>query len=133
MYRTALRPGELLVACEIPPSSAHARHGFAELARRHGDYAIVGFAANADMREGRFAMTNLVYFAAGDRPVLARAAAAALVGQPNTPEARQAALEALAQDLDPPSDLNADAPMRLHLARVLTRRVLEEFQMNGER
>jgi carbon-monoxide dehydrogenase medium subunit len=128
MYKTALGPAELLVACEIPVATAQSRHGFAELARRHGDYAIVGVAANAAIREGRFAMANLVYFAAGDRPMHARSAAAALVGQPNSSRTRQAALEMLAQDLDPPSDLNADAPMRLHLARVLTRRILEEFQ-----
>jgi carbon-monoxide dehydrogenase medium subunit len=41
LYETALRPGEMLTAIRVPAASAETRTGFAELARRHGDYAIV--------------------------------------------------------------------------------------------
>jgi carbon-monoxide dehydrogenase medium subunit len=120
-----MRPDEILVAGEIPIATDEARCGFAELARRRGDYAMIGLAACAPLRGGSFAAPRLVFFAAGDKPVMARHAGAALAGRPNTAEAREAAAQALEQDLDPPSDLNASAEMRLHLAKVLTRRVLK--------
>jgi carbon-monoxide dehydrogenase medium subunit len=127
LYRTALSSDEVLVAVEIPVATAEARHGFLELARRHGDYAMIGVAAKARLRSGALSDVRLVYFAAGDRPVLAGRASAALEGGPNSADARRAAMDALDGDLDPPEDLNASAAMRLHLAKVLTRRVLEDL------
>jgi carbon-monoxide dehydrogenase medium subunit len=68
---------------------------------------------------------RVVFLAAGDRPVLARAVCETLEGRPNEKDARETAIAALDQDLDPPGDLNASAEMRLHLAKILLRRVLE--------
>jgi aerobic carbon-monoxide dehydrogenase medium subunit len=127
LYSTALEPHEILVACEIPIAGPQSRHCFAELARRQGDYAIIGVAANLVMQDGRFSEARLVYFSAGDRPMLAGAAAEALADRPNSPQTRESAAEALGGDLDPPEDLNADSAMRLRLAKVLTRRVLERL------
>jgi carbon-monoxide dehydrogenase medium subunit len=127
LYSTALEPHEILVACEIPLIGPQTRHGFAELARRQGDYAIIGIAANVVIQDGRFGDARLVYFSAGDRPMLGVAAAQALTGRPNSPQTREMAAEALGKDLDPPEDLNADSAMRLHLAKVLTRRMLERL------
>lgn len=127
LYDTVLEPHEILVACEIPIIGPQSRHGFAELARRQGDYAIIGIAANFVMQDGRFRESRLVYFSAGDRPMLAGAAAEALADRPNSPQTRESAAEALGSDLDPPEDLNADSAMRLRLAKVLTRRVLERL------
>ena len=128
LYRTELAPDEILVAAEIPVARPDSRQVFAELARRHGDYALVGVAFHATTRDGLFSGARLVYLAAGDRPVVAQIAGAALEGRPNSPEAREAAVRALERDLDPPEDFNASAEMRLHLARVLTRRVLEGLE-----
>ena len=125
LFITAIESNEILVEVEIPVAGPDTRHGFAELARRHGDYAMVGVAINPEMRLGVFHDTRLVCFGVGNVPVIARNAGAALAGRPNTPEERDAAAEALGLDLDPPQDLNASAEMRLHLARVLTRRTLE--------
>jgi carbon-monoxide dehydrogenase medium subunit len=127
LYATALEPHEILVACEIPIAGPQSRHSFAELARRQGDYAIIGIAANLVMQDGRFGEARLVYFSAGDRPMLAGVAAEALADRPNSPQTRESAAEALGGDLDPPEDLNADSAMRLRLAKVLTRRVLERL------
>ena len=69
----------------------------------------------------------LVYFAAGERPVVARAADAAIDGKVPSEETFEAAAAALDQDLNPPADLNADPATRLHLARVLTRRALAQW------
>ena len=117
LFETALAPDEILSAIEIDPAPA-ARWGFAELSRRSGDYAIVGLAAH-----WAAATPRLAYFAVGARATLAPHAAAALAAGV-TPEALAIAAEALAQDLDPHADLQASAATRLHLARVLLRRVI---------
>src|SRR6201988_1282434 len=75
IYQTALSVEELLVAVELPAVQKDSVHFFQEFARRHGDYAIVGLAAQAIMRGGVFADLRIALFAVGDRPVLAKAAA----------------------------------------------------------
>ncbi len=112
LFETALAPGEILVAIELDASPAP--WGFQELARRSGDYAIVGLAAQTVPR----APPRLAYFAVGATAVLAPHAAAAL------PQGIAAACEALAQDFTPHADLQASAATRLALARVLLRRVV---------
>ena len=53
LFETALAPDEVLSAIRVPAATAETRTGFAELARRHGDYAIAGLAATArDQRQG---------------------------------------------------------------------------------
>ncbi len=74
IYETALAPQELLVAVELPVAPRNSTHFFHEFARRHGDYAIVGLAAQALVRDGRFADLRLGFFAVGDRPLLATSA-----------------------------------------------------------
>lgn len=127
LFETALRPDELLVAVEIPETVPGERFGFHELTRRHGDYAIVGIAARARLEGDRLRDVRLAYFGAGDRPILALGAAAALEGKTAGAEQIEAAKSALADDLDPPADLNGPPQMKLHLARVLTGRVLREM------
>ncbi len=117
LFETAIAPGEILVAVEIPLQPA-ALWGFAELARRSGDYAMVGLAAH-----GRPGALRLAYFSVGATAVLARRAAAALdAGM--TAAALDDAVLALAADLPEHADLQASAGTRLHLARVLLRRVV---------
>ena len=93
LFQTALAPDEMLTAVEIPLLARP--FFFQEIARRLGDYAIVGVAAS-----GR----RLAFFSVGDRPVL-RLAEAAL-------------------DLNPPNDLQATGAMRVYLAGVLRDRAL---------
>jgi aerobic carbon-monoxide dehydrogenase medium subunit len=125
LFVTALADEEVLVEVEVPTAGTDARHGFLELARRHGDYAIVGVAINTRLRQGVFSDARLVCLGVGNVPMLAQNAAAALEGRTNNSETRDNAASALEHDLHPPSDLNASGEMRLHLAKVLTRRVLE--------
>ncbi|HEX2201705.1 MAG TPA: hypothetical protein VHG91_00330, partial [Longimicrobium sp.] len=69
-----------------------------------------------------------------DAPLLAREAAAALVGQAPTEEAIRAAAEAaMERDVDPPGDIHASPAYRRHLTGVLVRRVLPRaFARAGE-
>ena len=124
VYATALQPDEVLVAIEFPAASPGRRHAFLELARRLGDYALVGIAATAEFRDGALHDLRPVFFAAGPKPVLARNAAAALEGKPLDAGLLDDAVEALGQDLDPEGDLQISAATRLHLARTLLRRAV---------
>jgi len=124
LYDTELGANEMMTAIEIPVIAPGYRSAFMELARRHGDYAMVGITVHAKLENGAIGDAMLVYFAAGERPIIARTAAAAINGKAPSEETFEAAAAALDQDLDPPSDLNADPATRLHLARVLTRRAL---------
>ena len=117
LFETALAEDEILVEIQLDALSPVTHWGFQELARRSGDYAIVGLAA-----QGVPGDLRLAYFSVGTRATLAPLAAAALADG-ITPATLAAALAALAQDLAPHADLQASAETRLHLAGVLLRRV----------
>jgi carbon-monoxide dehydrogenase medium subunit len=127
VYETALTPTEILTAIEVPAAGAGERFVFTELARRSGDYALVGLAARASVLDGAFTDLRLVFFAVGGKPTLAANAAAQLTGQPVGDAAMREAQAALSDDLEPHDDLHASAATRLHLARVLLRRAVEEL------
>src|SRR6202166_925895 len=74
IYETVLSAQELLVAVEIPVARKNSAHFFCEFARRHGDTAYAGLAAQAILEGDRFADLRMAFFAVGDRPVLAKAA-----------------------------------------------------------
>ena len=121
IYETALSAQELLVAVELPVTKKESAHFFFEFARRHGDYAIAGLAAQAIMAGGRLGGLRMAFFAVGDRPVLARAVNK-LVNVTITPAALADAATALDEELDPQDDQQASASMRRHLAKVLMAR-----------
>jgi len=123
IFETALAADELLVAIEVPIARKNSAHFFHEFARRHGDYAIAGLAAQAVVEGGRFTDLRLAYFALGDRPVLAKAAGK-LLNVIVTPALVRQASATLAQGLDPHEDQQASPAMRRHLARVLLMRAV---------
>ena len=125
LYETAVDPGEILTAVEIPKIASGWRSGFLELARRRGDYAIIGLAAHVEVAAGRFGGGRLVFFGAGDRPVSAVRTAALLEGESWSDDLAARLAVALKEELDPPEDLNADAAMRRYLAGVLVKRTLQ--------
>ena len=120
LYETALRPGEMLTAIRVPAASAETRTGFAELARRHGDYAIVGLAATARAKGKGLADVRLAFFGVGNTALRARKAEAAL--ESGDVDAAVAEL-----DLAPHDDIQATGPEKKHLAGVLLRRVAKQL------
>ena len=131
IYETKLAPQDLLVAIELPVAGKGAAHFFHEFARRHGDYAIVGLAAQAILEGDGLADLRLGYFAVGDRPTLAKAAAK-LVGVTITPALLAEASAALSAELDPHGDQQATPAMRRHLARVLLTRCVASLLKRPE-
>ena len=126
LFATALEPGELLVAVELPPMPARAGWAFEEMARRHGDYALVGVAVLLAVDQaGRCEQARITLLSVGEGPVPAAQATAKLSGRmPDEDVIGQAAEAAGGDDIDPPSDIHASAAFRRQLARVLTRRAL---------
>jgi carbon-monoxide dehydrogenase medium subunit len=127
-FTTVLEPDELLVEIALPSMPPCSGWAFLEVARRHGDYALVGIAAMVTLdREDRCQQVRLVFLSVGDGPVEAQEAAKILTGQPPTPQVIRAAADAAANvDIDPGSDIHASAKYRRHLAQILTCRVLEK-------
>ena len=126
LFETALTDNELLTAIEIPMANENQRFGFRELARRHGDYAMVGLCASSDWSSNNLTELRLAYFNVGPRPVLAEQTASDICRI--WPQVRnEMSLDQLESELDPADDLNASSAMRVHLAKVLTRRVIKEW------
>jgi CO/xanthine dehydrogenase FAD-binding subunit len=126
LFTTVMMPDELLVEVAVPPMPARTGYAFTEVARRHGDYALVGVAALVTLdAQNRCQNARLVYVSVSDRPENAQNATALLKGQPLTPEAIEAAAQTAAtQDVEPGTDIHASADYRRHLVNVLTRRAL---------
>lgn len=120
LFETALGSQDMLTAVRFPAATKDTRIGFAELARRHGDYAIVGLAACARADGKRLSDVRLAFFGVGATPVRARRAEAALAG--GDVDAAVAAL-----DLVPQADVQATAKVKTHLAGVLLRRVAKQL------
>jgi len=116
LFETALGQQEVLTAIRLPAATGATRVGFTELARRHGDYAMVGLAATASANGKGLADVRLAYFGVGATPVRAKKSEAALAG--GDIEAAVAAL-----DVDPTDDIQASGATKKHLAGVLLRRV----------
>lgn len=118
LYETALEPGELLLRVEIPIPAAGSRHGFAELARRHGDYAMAGLCLMVGPGRGA---ARVVYFGLSDRPVRAEAAEAAIVAGADAAAVATDGIEVF-------GDLNAAEATKRHYAAVLLKRALAQLE-----
>ena len=122
IYTTDLAPSEILTAVVVPPIQAGWRSRFAELARRHGDYALVGLAVYCLVERGVIKGARLALCGVGPTPVRAAHAEAALMGRRPDADVVAEAGRALDADLDPPGDVHASPALRRHLARVLLAR-----------
>ena len=122
---TDLEPDELLIEIEVPPLPPRSGHAFLEIARRHGEVALMGVAAVVTLDEsGRCRMVRLAYVNAGPRATRSPTAEALASGANPGPELWDAMADAAVADVDPASDIHASAGYRSHLARVLTKRAL---------
>ena len=127
LFATALGPEDLLVQISVPALPAGAGWSFQEVARRHGDYALVGVAATMVLAGDVCESARLVFLSVGGGPVVASSAVAALVGETlDDRRIAEAARLAAHEDIDPVDDIHASAAYRRHLAAVLGRRALAE-------
>ncbi len=127
IYTTDLAPGEIVTAVVVPPIGPGWSSRFAELTRRHGDFALVGLAAHCRVDGGVIKDARLAFCGVGPAPVRAVRAEAALSGRRLDPDVVAEAGSALDADLDPPGDVHGSPALRRHLARVLLARAVAKI------
>jgi carbon-monoxide dehydrogenase medium subunit len=121
---TAVGDGEVLTEVRVPDFDGWGS-SYLKFTRRAEDWAMVAVCAmvkkagDGSFEDVRIALTNM-----GPTPLRASAAEDALRGK--GADSIAAAAEQAAEGTDPPGDLNASPDYKRHLARVLTRRALEE-------
>ena len=123
LFTTAVGEGELLVQVRVPKYTGWAAC-YQKFNRIAQAWAIVGAAValrvdGGTIAEARVGLTNM-----GSVPVRAREVEQALVGLRPTADAVRSACAAAGSGTTPPSDANADADYRRHLAGVLTGRAV---------
>jgi carbon-monoxide dehydrogenase medium subunit len=122
---TAIEPAEVMTEVHVPTLDGWG-FGYEKFNRRSEDWAMVGVSAivkqTGDICEDvRIGLTNM-----GHVPLRAHAVEDALKGQPLGGDSIAKAAELAAEGTEPPADLNASSDYKRHLARVLTRRALQE-------
>jgi CO/xanthine dehydrogenase FAD-binding subunit len=122
---TALDADEMLAEVELPIAKPRSGSCFMEVARRRGDFAIIGAACTVELDDaGRCAQARIAFCNAGDTPMLAATAAQSLVGRRiSTAEIDQAA-DLVQSAIDPRGSIHGSERFQRHLAGVLTRRAL---------
>lgn len=118
LFTTALAEGEILTGLSLPVAEAGEAQILQEVARRSGDYALAGLCLVRRKAGHRIAL-----FSVGPKPVLGKGAMQALDAGD-----LDGAVQALASDIDPPSDTQASAGYRRHLAGVLLRRAVARLE-----
>ena len=127
LFETDLRAGELIVEVKFPEVPTGTSTGFAELSRRHGDFALVGVAAMAILRAGEIESARIVYFGCVDRARVAASVSAALSGAAVPLEDASPYAAAIRNDVKPDDTPGLRADTKLHMATVLTRRALNSM------
>ena len=123
---SAVEPGELATEASFPLLPPRAGTAFAEVSRRHGDYAVCGVAAIVHLGDdGRLGQARAAYLSVGPYPIVVDLTEAVAGLPPGATEFAAAAALARAR-IRPGSDIHATAAYRRHLAGVLTQRALRE-------
>ena len=128
---TSRRPDELLVEVRFPAAGPGTGVSFSEVARRHGDFAIVGLAASLTLSGGTISDARLALAGIADVPVRATAAEDLLAGEPPSDELFDEAARRAAEDTDPPGDLHGSPEYRKKVAAALVRRGLRAAADNA--
>jgi CO/xanthine dehydrogenase FAD-binding subunit len=131
---TSRHPGELLVEVRFPAAGPGTGISFQEVARRHGDFAIVGLAVLLMVSEGSISDARLAFAGMSDVPVRAAEAEDLLVGERPSTELFDEAARRATDSVDPPADLHGSAEYRRKVAAALVRGGLRTAADNaGER
>jgi carbon-monoxide dehydrogenase medium subunit len=123
---TDLRPDEMLVEVDLPLSKPRTGSCFMEIARRRGDFAIVGVAAMMTLGEREECTdVRLVFCGVDETPIDASAAADVLMGSALTEQGLREVAASVQKMIDPSGSVHATADYQRHVAGVLTERALQ--------
>jgi aerobic carbon-monoxide dehydrogenase medium subunit len=128
---TSRRPDELLVEVRFPAAGQGTGVSFQEVARRHGDYAIVGLAVSLVLSGGVISDARLALSGVSDVPVRATAAEDLLAGERPSTELFDEAARRATGDIDPPADLHGSSDYRKTVAAAIVRRGLRAATDNA--
>lgn len=124
-FTPALEPDEILTEVWFPARAARTGHAFLEVARRHGDFALVAVAATVGLGdEGTIAGARIALGGAAPVPMRPTRAEESLQGQPAGTDLFRAAGALASADSDPTGDIHADAEYRREVVGTLTARAL---------
>src|SRR3954451_12821921 len=128
---TSRRPDELLTQVRFPAARPGTGVSFHEVARRHGDFAMVGLATSLVLSGGVISDARLAFAGVSDMPVRAAAAEDVLAGQRPSAELFDEAARRATEDLDPPADLHGSSGYRKTVAAAVVRRGLRAAADNA--
>jgi aerobic carbon-monoxide dehydrogenase medium subunit len=128
---TSRRSDELLLEVRFPAARRGTGISFQEVARRHGDFAMVGLAASLTLSEGAISDARLAFAGMSDVPVRAADAEDLLVGKMPSAELFEEAARRATENIDPPADLHGSSDYRKKVAATLVRRGLREAADNA--
>lgn len=130
---TALAADDLLSDIYFPALPAGAGWSFVEVARRHGDFALVGVAAIVGLDgAGNCSDVRVALFGVAPTAVRSPRAEQALLGQQPGEQAIAAAAAEVAGDIEPPADVHASSAYRIYVATNLVRRALTEAAQRAQ-
>ena len=122
---TSLRADELIRDIRLPPWPAQRCFGFAEFARRSGDFALAGAAVFYDTdQDGKIRNAHVGAIGAADRPLRLKSAEDALDGHVADENIIAAAAAAGSASSDPPGDIHASSAYRRGLVGTMIERAL---------
>jgi carbon-monoxide dehydrogenase medium subunit len=131
-FSTALEPDEILTEVRIPRPASGTGSAFQEVARRHGDFAMVGAAAVVRLEDGRIAEARVVVTGVDQVPLRAAGTETALIGEAPTDELFAEAAAQGSRVLSPPADIHGSSAYRRHIAAVLMKRTLQVAAQRAE-
>ena len=131
---TALEPDEMLLEVELPVAPPRSGACFMEVARRRGDFAIIGVACTVELdADGRCTRARIGLCNAGDGPVFAAQASTSLHGRRIAAPEIEAAAALVQGAIDPGGNVHASKEYQRHLAGVLTARALAAANERAQR
>jgi aerobic carbon-monoxide dehydrogenase medium subunit len=128
---TSRRPDELLLQVRFPAAAKGTGVSFQEVARRHGDFAIVGLAVSLVLSGGVISDARLAFAGLSYVPARAAAAEDLLTGERPSAELFDEAARRATGDIDPPGDLHGSPDYRKTVAAALVRRGLRAAADNA--
>lgn len=125
LFDTAINQDEIVIGIKYPLLKQEQVILFDEVCRRHGDYAMAGLIANVNKVGSKVCDLRLVYFATGDKPDIADKTAKLFLENGYDYSNLK---NSLGSEIDFAGDLNSSSEMKLHLATVLIKKVLNKLE-----
>jgi carbon-monoxide dehydrogenase medium subunit len=125
LFETAINQDEIVIGIKYPLLKQEQAILFEEVCRRHGDYAMAGLIANVNKIGSKVNDLSLVYFATGDKPDSADKTAKLYLENGYDYSNLKNSLNS---EIDFAGDLNSSSEMKLHLATILIKKVLNKLE-----